>query len=213
CTCGGCSNGRRRCRTPPPSSASTRPRSTGSASVSASTEFPLLMLRTRLLYGLLTLVVLLWAVGAAGWILLRESERRAERKMEVHYPDIKTASAFRTVTSTLNTRYLPQLAGPPAEEAPDRAIFDELKAELDARLGELRASENNGSRWADVMSRLDQTLKGYFEGYERLFRGADTTRSQREELLLYLSNQTQRITDLSENALTLAEERMVLGTH
>src|SRR5690606_12949111 len=122
------------------------------------------MLRTRLLYGLLTLVVLLWAVGAAGWILLRESEQRAERKMEIHYPDIRTARAFRTVTSTLNTRYLPQLAGPPSGETPDRAIFDELKLELEARLAELRASENNDSRWADVMSRLEQTLKGYFEG-------------------------------------------------
>lgn len=169
------------------------------------------MLRTRLLYGLLTLVVLLWAVGAAGWILLRESEQRAERKMEIHYPDIRTARAFRTVTSTLNTRYLPQLAGPPSGETPDRAIFDELKLELEARLAELRASENNDSRWADVMSRLEQTLKGYFEGYERLFRGGDTARSQREELLLYLSNQTQRITDLSENALILAEERMAMN--
>lgn len=169
------------------------------------------MLRTRLLYGLLTLVVLLWAVGAAGWILLRESERRAERKMEIHYPDIKTARAFRTITSTLNTRYLPQLAGPPAEEAPDRAIFDELKLELEAHIAELRRSENNDKRWSDVVIRLEQTLKGYFEGYERLFRGGDTARSQREELLLYLSNQTQRITDLSENALTLAEERMAMN--
>ncbi len=170
------------------------------------------MLRTRLLYGLLTLVVLLWAVGAAGWILLRENERRAERHFEEQYPDIKTARSLRTITSTLNTRYLPQLAGPPSETPPDRGIFDELRAELAGRLGELRNSRNQDSRWSETIDRLDQTLKVYFEGYERLFGGGDTTRAQREELLLYLSTQTQRITDLSETTLALAEERLMLGT-
>jgi NtrC-family two-component system sensor histidine kinase KinB len=68
------------------------------------------MLRTRLLYGLLTLILLLWSVGAAALLLVQDANKRFAALKAENFPVIQNARGIRTDTSTLNTHYLPALA-------------------------------------------------------------------------------------------------------
>ena len=70
------------------------------------------MLRLRLFYGLLTIVLLLWSVGAVALLLMRDSVDRFETRLRSDYEAVSAAQNVRTLTATLNTRYLPSLAGP-----------------------------------------------------------------------------------------------------
>ncbi len=170
------------------------------------------MLRTRLFFGLLTLMLLLWGVGAAALVLVRDANRRYEQRLQENYPPIKLARGFRTQTSALNTHYLPVLGADSKPLVPDRSRFDAGKAELFSRLETLRGYGRADSGWNDVVNRLDEALKTYCEGYERLFSNQIQTQEERGELLQYLSTQTQRITDLSDNLFSLADARMSGGT-
>lgn len=170
------------------------------------------MLRTRLFYGLLTLILLLWGVGAAALLLVRDSNQRFEQRIKDNYPAIKTARGLRTVTSTVNTHYLPALAAAPGEGPVDRSLYDVQSGKLKESLQSLRNSPNKDERWSDVVESLDLAIAAYDEGYIRLFGGEQTTRDERAALLEYLSGQTQRITDLSEGVIALAEEKMLLSS-
>lgn len=169
------------------------------------------MLRLRLFYGLLTIILLLWSVGAAALLLMGESVTRFDQRLRTDYRSIDAAQSVRTLTSTLNTHYLPALAGPPPQEQADRGSFDELKRELLEKLATIKADESRDERWQGVVTRLDQALGTYLEGYESYFRGTAVERNDREKLLQSLSAQTQRLTDLSENVMNLSEEKLFSG--
>ena len=169
------------------------------------------MLRLRLFYGLLTIILLLWSVGAAALLLMRDSVTRFDTRLKVDYRAIDAAQAFRTLTVTLNSTYLPLLAGPPPERAVDRALYDTLKAELQQKLEVFRTTENQQAQWQSVVERLDQSLVLYCSGFEAYFAGRAVNRSEREKLLQNMAGQTQRIIDLTENLMTLSEERLFSG--
>ncbi len=174
------------------------------------------MLRLRLLYGLLTIILLLWGVGAASYILLRDSASRFEariRKNETRLHDeyrvIDAAQTTRTLTVTVNSLYLPSLAGPAPAEPMDRGTYDDLKKQLQAQLEIIRLDANHDERWAGVVTRLDQVFESYFGGYETIFKNTAVEQTERANLLRFMSTQTQRLTDLTENVLTFGEERML----
>ncbi len=166
------------------------------------------MLRLRLFYGLLTIVLLLWSVGAAALLLMRDTVTRADERLHTNYGVIDAAQSVRTLTATINTSYLPALAGPPPPAIPDRTIYDKSRLQLEEKLATIHATANEDSRWENVISRLDPVFASYFEGYEDYFEGGAVTREEREALLRFTSLQTQRLTDLTENIMTLGEERL-----
>jgi signal transduction histidine kinase len=169
------------------------------------------MLRLRLFYGLLTIILLLWSVGAATLLLMRDSVTRFDTRLQTDYQMINAAQTLRTLTSTLNTRYLPVLAGPPPEQAVDRKLYDDLKIQLDEIRAIIRNDATAEEPWQSVITRLEQSLGTYHEGYETYFKGTAISRGEREKLLQFISTQTQRITDLSENIMTLAEDKLFVG--
>ena len=167
------------------------------------------MVRLRLFYGLLTIILLLWSVGAAALLLMRDSSRRFDKDLRVNYRVIDAAQGIRTLTSTINSHYLPTLAGPPPAIPPDRALFDRSRADLEKNFVIIHKLANDDKRWRSVTARLDPVVTSYLSGYETFFDGTAVTRSQRENLLRYASTQTQRLTDLTENMITLGEEKLL----
>jgi NtrC-family two-component system sensor histidine kinase KinB len=169
------------------------------------------MLRLRLFYGLLTIILLLWSVGAAALLLMYDSVSRFDHQLRMDYQVIDAAQAVRTVTATINTNYLPALAGPPPEQAPDRELFDGGKKNLQEKLRIIHISAGDDSRWQSVLERLDQVFDSYFSVYESHFEATAVSRLDREKLLQAASIQTQRLTDLTENVMTLGEEKLFSG--
>jgi signal transduction histidine kinase len=169
------------------------------------------MLRLRLFYGLLTIILLLWAVGAAALLLMQDSVTRFDTRLHADYRAIDAAQTIRTLTATLNTRYLPSLAGPPPEVPLDRTLYDNLKKDLQQKLEAIHSDEGHDQNWESVVTRLDRSMETYFEGYETFFAGQAINRSDREKLLQFMSTQTQRLTDLTENVMTVAEEKLFSG--
>src|SRR6478609_2519639 len=98
------------------------------------------MLRLRLFYGLLTIILLLWGVGAAALILMKDSETRYDHRLRTDYQVIDASQSMRALTATINARYLSALAGPPAERTMDRAAYDKLKTELQERFERIHGS-------------------------------------------------------------------------
>lgn len=169
------------------------------------------MFRLRLFYGLLTIILLLWSVGASALLLMHDSVKRFDRQLRSDYEVIDASQTVRTLTATINTNYLPALAGPPPEPPPDRAIYDQTRQGLEEKLRTIHMSAGKGPRWQSVITRLDQVFAAYFESYGNYFEGTAITRGDREQLLQYTSIQTQRLTDLTENVMTLGEERLFSG--
>ncbi|MES2657573.1 MAG: ATP-binding protein [Verrucomicrobiota bacterium] len=169
------------------------------------------MLRLRLFYGLLTIILLLWSVGAAALLLMRDSVKRFDHQLRMDYQVIDAAQTVRTLTTTINTTYLPALAGPPAHMVPDRALYDKTKKGLQEKLQVMQMSVSKDARWQSVMTRLDQVFTSYFEVYEQYFAGSAVTREDREKQLQSASIQTQRLIDLTENVMTLGEEKLFSG--
>ncbi|GAA5122818.1 HAMP domain-containing protein [Luteolibacter yonseiensis] len=169
------------------------------------------MLRLKLFYGLLTIILLLWSVGAAALLLMGDTVTRFDNRLRMDYRSIDAAQTMRTLTATINTRYLPSLAGAPTEHVLDRTLYDELKKEIQVKQNIIHSDGSNDERWQGVVTRLDSAVASYFEGYETFFAGLAQTRGDREKLLQFQSTQTQRLTDLSENVMTLAEEKLFSG--
>lgn len=170
------------------------------------------MLRLRLFYGLLTIILLLWSVGAAALLLMRDSAKQIETRFRADYRAIDASQSVRTATATINAHYLPSLAGLPPEIPMDRTRFDENKKELQAKLDEIRASSTKDERGVDVVNRLDQVFESYFAGYEDFFANRAQTQPERERLLHFMSMQTQRLTDVTEQVITLAEGKLFAST-
>ena len=169
------------------------------------------MLRLRLFYGLLTIILLLWSVGGAGLLLMRDNVTRFDTRLRVDYRAIDAAQSFRSLTGSLNTNYLPRLAGPPPEQPPNKALFDKLKPDLLEKLEIVRSTENQEEHWQGVVESLDQALGLYLSGYDDYFSDKAVDRGEREKLLQYMATQTQRIIDLTESVMTLSEERLFSG--
>jgi NtrC-family two-component system sensor histidine kinase KinB len=169
------------------------------------------MLRTRLFYGLVTLILLLWSVGAAALLLVRDANKRFTVLLEENYPAIKTARGIRTVTSTLNTRFLPALATD-AELPLDRAFYEAYQADLIDRVHTLRGGGQRDARWDEIVARLQVALDSYFGSYETLFKEPPRNRGDRSALLKLISDHSQRITDISETLLSISEEKLFAGS-
>lgn len=146
-------------------------------------------------------------------VLVKDSGRRFDTRLQEDYLPIDSAQAVRYVTSTLNSHYLPALAGPPPEVAPDRAHFEKNRAHLLEHLEVIRTRGGPDERWSAVTDRLQQALGSYFDAYGSLFDGSAVSRADRERLLQNISMQTQRLTDITENLFTLAEEKLFSGTN
>lgn len=170
------------------------------------------MLRIRLFYGLLTIVLLLWSVGGAALLLMRDSVTRFDERLRNDYQDISAAQGIQTLTATLNLNYLPDLAGPPPAQPVDRTIFETLKPQLQEQLEVIRLGNAREKARTNLMVGFDEALANYLERYETYFAGLTTERSDREKLLQSLRIQTQRLTDLAENIITLSEEKLFSGT-
>ena len=169
------------------------------------------MLRLRLFYGLLTIILLLWSVGAAALLLMRDNVTRFDTRLRVDYRAIDAAQSFRSLSGSLNSNYLPSLAGPPPEQTASRALYDKVKPELQEKLEIIRATESQEEHWQGVVESLDQALGMYFNGYDDYFSGKAVDRGEREELLQAMSTQTMRIIDLTESVMSLSEERLFSG--
>jgi len=170
------------------------------------------MLRLRLFYGLLTIIVLLWSVGAAALLLMRDTATRFDTRLRKDYSVIDAAQSVRTYTATLNSNYMPALAGLPSGHAPDRALYDKTKGDLEDLLGVIRAKQAEDEHWKTLVARVEQVFSAYFECYERYLGGAaEMQQPEREKMLGEFSNLTQRLTDLTENVMTLGEEKLLAG--
>jgi two-component system, NtrC family, sensor histidine kinase KinB len=169
------------------------------------------MLRVRLFYGLLTIILLLWSVGAAALLLMRDSVHRFDERLRSDYQAIRASQSTRPLVATLNAHYLPALAGPPSEQAPDRSTFEAIQPQLAEKLKIIRQGSEGEERVINVLNRFDQALANYLEGYETYFSGVAVERSEREKLLQTISMHTQRLSDLAENIITLSEEKLFSG--
>lgn len=170
------------------------------------------MLRTRLLLGLLTLALLLWAVGGAGFIILKDAGKRFDRRLNADYQAIDTANDFRTGTSRLNARYLTALSSPPGDTPPDRAVYDEVMRDFDERLVVLRHLSEGNDRWLKLINQLDEALKQYRDRYVLILGNEVTDMTARSELLVQMGTDTQRLTELANSIAMLAEERLFAST-
>lgn len=170
------------------------------------------MLRLRLFYGLLTVVILLWGVGATALILMQDAGTRFNQRLRENYAVIDAAQHFRSMTATINANYLPSLAGSPSNQLPDRALYDRTFPKIREQIDTIRLDSRRDGNWRNGVDALSQATMTYGEGYERFFTAAAQTPEEREELLQFVSTQTQRITDLSENIMTLAEEKLFSGS-
>jgi two-component system, NtrC family, sensor histidine kinase KinB len=167
------------------------------------------MLRLRLFYGLLILVTLLWTVGAAAILLMRQSATRNDARMRADYEVIRASQSVRTITASLNVNYLPALAAQPVGPRPDREMYDRLNQRLDESLALLHKQQPDDPRWNELVNRFDSVIGSYREGYEGYFGDAYTSLDERGRLMQFISMQTQRLTDLSDNMIALVEEELL----
>lgn len=169
------------------------------------------MLRLRLFYGLLTIILLLWGVGAAALLLMRDSVTDFDTRLRVDYRTIDAAQAVRTLSATLNARYLPTLAGPLSAQAADRTLYDQLKKELQEKIAVIHSDPGRDKHLQGVVTRLDQVLATYLGAYDEYFRGTTVAPGDREKLLQSMLTQTQQLADLTENVMALAGEKLFSG--
>ena len=167
-----------------------------------------MLLRLRLLLGLLTLVILLWATGAAALVIINEADSEIQTRLEQDYKAVDLAGSFRTETSAINTVYVVTLASPAPEEPLDRTLFDRAKEDLEANIEELIVLGVDNQRWMTSIASLREALGLYFADYERLLSNQVTDPGDRSSLLRSFGSHTQRITDLASSISHLAEERL-----
>jgi NtrC-family two-component system sensor histidine kinase KinB len=167
------------------------------------------MLRVRLFYGLLTLVLLLWGLGAAALLLLKDSNQRFADRLMQDYPPIKAAQSFRLTTSQLNTYYVATLAEPVARPPKDRKFFDDMKGDMAKNIASLSKGPVAAT---DGVRALEQAVGGYEDGYEQFFAAKDGgTAEQRAQMLQQLSGSTLRISEAAQSVMNSAEKSLFLG--
>lgn len=165
------------------------------------------MLRTRLFYGLVTLILLLWGVGAAALVLVREAYKTSERALETTYPGIKMARNFATLTASIDAHYLPSLSSEPPYRMPERTLFDFNQGILTSNLNDL-SNLHNDQAWIQVILGLRQAMLSYSEEYEGYLKDGFQTRLQADK---FVSSITQRSENVAKNAdavFVLADERL-----
>jgi two-component system, NtrC family, sensor histidine kinase KinB len=171
------------------------------------------MLRLRLLLGLLMLTALLWGVGAASLLLMRDSGRQFEKRLQQGYAVIDAAQNFRTLTSTLDHHYLPTLAAPAPPALLEPHVFEELRDQILEKRSIIQNRQSADSQADGVLNRFDYTLELYFEGYRQLFSGAAVTPEERAALLQSISSQAQSLVLLSDNIMNLSEQQLFMSAH
>jgi two-component system, NtrC family, sensor histidine kinase KinB len=162
-------------------------------------------MHSRLIHGIGALVLIFWLAGISAVLLTRASAKRFEARFQGGMRTIETTRTIRTLVATLNTRFLPELAGTSAAGPGDRLLFDEVSAELAAELESIKAAGTADERWRSAATRLEEALVPYLEGYERYFQNHPVTPEERQKLHQFISSHTQRVVDLTDSALTLAE--------
>lgn len=169
------------------------------------------MLRTRLFLGLCTLVLLLWAVGVAGFLILRDASKRFEKRLGADYQAIDIAHRFRSTTSLLNSHYYTAMAAPAGGAPMDRGLYDQVSPDLAKNLELLRKLSGGNERWDKPLQQLEEASRVYADTYEAMFSKNEDS-GERTALLGRIANETQRVTDLSNSIATLAEERLFSAT-
>lgn len=168
-------------------------------------------MHSRLIHGIGALVLIFWLAGISAVLLTRSSAERFETRFQGGMRTIETTRTIRTLVATLNTRFLPELAGTSAEGPGDRLLFDEVRAELAAELATIKSAGSADDRWRGAATRLEEALVPYLEGYERYFQDHPVTPEERQKLHQFISSHTQRVVDLTDSALTLAEGELLDG--
>jgi len=176
------------------------------------------MLKARLFSGLATLVLLLAGVGMAGLLLIRSSSRDFTTQLHENYASISAAQSFRLMTSTNNSFYIPRVLDAPdgAEVEFPTTIFDSTEKKmgealetLDARIAASAAGNPEGAaRMRGVVERLRPAVAEYLRSFRQLLTAPPALRVERAAALGQISGLSQRITDLSQSALTIFEEQM-----
>ncbi len=170
------------------------------------------MFRPNLFIGLLILVTLLWAVGASAILLMRQSATNHEARHGEDYRSIDAALKVITVTSTLNSHYLPKMAFEPTDRAPDLEMWEAMNPQIDGALAVLRMRSPGDPRWDDLLDRLATGLGNFRESYEEHFGKPRTSPAERKQLVEVINVQTQRLTDLSGNIIALLDRELLVPT-
>ncbi len=165
------------------------------------------MLRTRLFYGLVTLILLLWGVGAAALVLVREAYRNSERSLETTYPAIGTARIFPKLTAAIDTHYLPTLSSEPPYKDPERTVFDFNEGLLSSGIKDL-GNMHADPAWIEVVGTLQQSMLSYTEEYERLLDGEIRTRTQADKFLSEIVQRSEKVVQSADAVFVLADERL-----
>lgn len=172
------------------------------------------MLRTRLLFGLVTLILLLWAVGAAGLVLLQDAGDRYLKRLIEDYQIIDDSHDVRVITSSLNTSYLTTLGDRADGQPLDRTMFDSGAGDLRETVASIRqAAERSNEQWLKRVEELEASVAQFLSEYEPVLDGTVIASDDRSALLKRLGGITQRLTDLSESISSLAEQRLISSTH
>ncbi|WP_367870416.1 ATP-binding protein [Luteolibacter sp. Populi] len=153
------------------------------------------------------MILLLWGVGAAALVLVREAYKNYEEILGANYPAIKTARSFHTLTANTDAYYVSGLAGEPPYKTPERTVFDLNQGLMSAAMASLRDT-NDDPAWQDVLDRLQRTLGIYSDEYEHLLEGGVETRDQADKFISGLSRRTQDIAEQCDSLFLLAEERL-----
>lgn len=169
------------------------------------------MLRFRLFFGLLTLIVLLWGVGAAALLLMRDSNKRFDKRLNFDYEVIRVAHGFRSNTSTLNSTYVPQFLSNNPLPTVDESIYEDITKQLLSRLRTLRNASATDERLDERVEGLTTAVNAYLETYRRFLSDPAAPKEERERMVTIISSQTQRITDLSDNITNLSEDQLMEG--
>lgn len=166
----------------------------------------------RLFYGLGILVILFWLAGISALLLMRTSAKQFESRFQGGMRAGESTRRIGNLVAALNNRVLPELAGEPSPEAPDRQIFDAIRKEFASELQVLRKARPADERWDAEISLLDEAVLTYLGGIERYFLDNPASPDERQKLHQFASSHAQRIADLSDNTLNLAEKEMRGGT-
>jgi two-component system, NtrC family, sensor histidine kinase KinB len=168
------------------------------------------MLRLNLFHGLLILVTLLWAVGAAAMLLMRQPASIREAAVSANYQTIEASVKALTIAASLNVNYLPALAAEPMATPQDRDLYDRLNPQLDEALANLRERAPDDPWWNDTVDRFTSVVGTFQESYKTYFEETPTTLEKRKELMEIIRVQTQRLTDLSNNMIALVQKEIQL---
>lgn len=166
----------------------------------------------RLFYGIGALVLIFWLAGISAVLLTSSTSRRSETLFQGSLRSIETTRTIRTLVATLNTRYLPELAGNPLAGPGDRMLFDEVRMKLAENLKVVRIAGSNNERKHGATTRLEVALMPYLEGYERYFEDHPVTPEERQKLHQFISSHTQRVIDLTDSTMALAEAELLTDT-